>query len=1026
MAATAALASAALSAMDMDENDLASSAENDLAERLAKAHIREGDSNNNTTDKGNTIQMNTSEESTFEDDDLPTPEGFFISNSKSNLNDAALQSSQGLPPWPTTPPTRTSLVNPSQSCPRPSSSSRNTYPRPLFVSSSSGALIPPTIEPLYERVSLEEDHNDDMLSCPASRAVAAMQALETTNSNSSNSSMMDISRQETFRTGHHSELLNNEQLDGNNNVKESKIPAIALSPRQTFPAYPSGANEPIPPTTDNTAIPSLYTFSPNCLSGKLLTILSKKFVPLHKQHTHGGSALAGFLALLLVTCANYMLGPMRDAAALAVGVSHIPALTLASTVLALGSSVPVGWLFEAPNPMRRRVWKRMGLTRGETQGTSLALFYRVFAFLLLSYALGFQLVDRFGKKKEGGADNIAGGADVGEESAIALIGTFFLRLLGLVGIPVTKIVSSLEQRSGGILGILGMQKLASSTRVYANESIPSLFLHACTCVVNKFGKVIYIMFFLVVHLMKLHSLSLIWGVTTEAMEYEETAEQRQSAMARSSSQSSSSSAGGLVMMGGGGSPGKGNGNDGKTNGKTQKPSRSSLRLKRLAFVGFGGTLGGILGSVIASFAAHILHLSGLLILAAILLEISANLSVELGRIMQRHWEEQMKYRSCGDLASLASAESLAAGGQQQQQASVDSSMRRTASLGSMKRVASGNFSNGNLANMASMKRVASGNHLSNGNLANLAGAASQQQPSGEGRRRSSLPEGTDGSGGSMTRARSIGSISLSSEDNTTNRQGVDQQQQQQPMIDDNSFKQRLLRGFTTILRSRLLMSIFTYNALYASTSVLLSFQRAELVANRSSIVSSAVVNTAFLAKINTASSVSVFVLQASGLGAFIANSCGQRGALAMMPIIRLCGVILLAWWHWTSGGKPPDLFFFLVIDEFTKVINFAIAKPVRENLWRGLSAEARYEAKPIVDTLANRWGGGSAAFLVSFINRITDVTGLGVVTENGGRSIFGFPPVLLLCMIISSWWTAVSADVGRIRQKIDLELKKQQ
>jgi hypothetical protein len=37
-------------------------------------------------------------------------------------------------------------------------------------------------------------------------------------------------------------------------------------------------------------------------------------------------------------------------------------------------------------------------------------------------------------------------------------------------------------------------------------------------VVNKFGKVIYIMFFLVVHLMKLHSLSLIWGVTTEAMD----------------------------------------------------------------------------------------------------------------------------------------------------------------------------------------------------------------------------------------------------------------------------------------------------------------------------------------------------------------------------------------------------------------------------------------------------------------------------------------------------------------------------
>ena len=171
----------------------------------------------------------------------------------------------------------------------------------------------------------------------------------------------------------------------------------------------------------------------------------------------------------------------------------------------------------------------------------------------------------------------------------------------------------------------------------------------------------------------------------------------------------------------------------------------------------------------------------------------------------------------------------------------------------------------------------------------------------------------------------------------------------------------------------------------------------------------------------------VFALQASGLGAYIANSCGQRGALALMPIIRLCGVILLGYWHLMSDGQPPDLILFLVIDEFTKVINFAIAKPVRENLWRGLSAEARYEAKPIVDTLANRWGGGSAAVLVSFISRIMDLTGLGEVDEStGDRSIFGFPPVLLLCMIISAWWTAVSADVGNIRRKIDLELKKQQ
>lgn len=659
---------------------------------------------------------------------------------------------------------------------------------------------------------------------------------------------------------------------------------------------------------------------------------------------------------------------MRDAAALAVGVTHIPALTLASTVLALGSSVPVGWLFEAPDPRRRRVWKRMGLTRGETQGTSLALFYRVFAFLLLSYALGFQIVERFGKSKRDGDDE-GGGSGLGEEeSAVVLLGCLFLRILGVLGIPTEH-------------------PLFSSVNDYLKShrelSIPSLLLNTCSCMVNKFGKVIYIMFFLVVHLMKLHSLSLIWGVTTEAMEYEENAEQRRK-NTEERNITKISSGGGLVMMGGNNnSPIRGGSSPSSSPSRarsasfssSKQQSKSSLRLKRLAFVGFGGTLGGIIGSVIASFAAHILHLSGLLVIAAIMLELSANLSVELGRIMQRHWEEQMRFQSSGDLASMYnSTDNLS---------TCDASMKKSVSMGSMKRVASGSLSSGNLANLAA-----------------------QQQ----GRRNS--------------RSYSISGTLSEKDRNTLNN--VAEKLDDQPMIDDNSFKQRLLRGITTILRSRLLIAIFTYNALYASTSVLLSFQRAELVANRSSSGTSAVSNTAFLAKINTASSVAVFALQASGLGAYIANSFGQRGALALMPIIRLCGVFLLGYWHLMSDGKPPDLIMFLVIDEFTKVINFAIAKPVRENLWRGLSAEARYEAKPIVDTLANRWGGGSAAFLVSFINRITDLTGLGVVKENGERSIFGFPPVLLLCMIISAWWTAVSADVGNIRRKIDLELKKQQ
>merc|ERR1719276_367918 len=157
------------------------------------------------------------------------------------------------------------------------------------------------------------------------------------------------------------------------------------------------------------------------------------------------------------------------------------------------------------------------------------------------------------------------------------------------------------------------------------------------------------------------------------------------------------------------------------------------------------------------------------------------------------------------------------------------------------------------------------------------------------------------------------------------------------------------------------------------------------------------------------------------MGAFIAGSCGQRGTLSLMPIVRLLGVALLALWHVKTGGQPPNLIVFLVLDEFTKVINFAVAKPVREGLWLGLSNEARYEAKPIVDTLANRWGGGSAAFLTSLLDHIMTLTGLGDVAEDGNKTLFGFPPLLILCSIAAAWWSMVSIDLGNIRHRIDIE-----
>jgi len=469
------------------------------------------------------------------------------------------------------------------------------------------------------------------------------------------------------------------------------------------------------------------------------------------------------------------------------------------------------------------------------------------------------------------------------------------------------------------------------------------------------------------------------------------------------------------------------------------------------------------------------------------LEISANLSIEIGKIMQRHWEEEQRiyminalreeqamkerwntetwptvspdeelheqnnedlYRrgldhgdeglsgtstlernisssslknslgdrdeseksfngmrqskSCGAINGMKGATISA-----HDLKEIDASLKRTISIGSMKRVASGNSISG-------LKRIGSQNGMLH--KQNLS-AMDQNQEIQSSNEKESIPDSITTSSSSS----SPPNMPIGQDTNKSYNIGNEQ------AIDDNTFKQRLLRGVRTIIRSKLLLTIFTYNALYASTSVLLSFQRAQLVANRSensASTNNAESDTAFLAKINFASSVAVFALQASGLGAYVAHICGQRGTLALMPVVRLCGVLLLTWWHFHGNGKPPNLILFLVLDEFTRVINFAIAKPVRESLWRGLSNEARYEAKPIVDTLANRWGGGSAAFIVGCIDTLLDFVNFGD-GEQGNKTIFGFPPTLILLLAIAAWWTGVSAHLGYVRNTIDLELKKQ-
>jgi len=252
----------------------------------------------------------------------------------------------------------------------------------------------------------------------------------------------------------------------------------------------------------------------------------------------------GFWAYLNVTCANYVLKPITDAVVLQVGVQYMPQLSLASSVLAFLSSVPIGWLFEAADPSRRKVFKKMGMTRGETQGTSLALFYRFFAVSALSYAVGFQLVD-------------------------------FVQNYGIVE-WVFGTNSTIDHNIYvDDYNINGIESNIDNTN--SDETTTTLIGYAwkmAPYVLKKGGQFMYIAFFLVVHLMKLHSVSLIWGVTTEAMEYEVIARKQHELDTQKTT---------------------------ATVATTTGKNKNKTRLQRLARIQFGGTLGGIWGRYVATW-----------------------------------------------------------------------------------------------------------------------------------------------------------------------------------------------------------------------------------------------------------------------------------------------------------------------------------------------------------------------------------------------------------------------------------------
>lgn len=91
----------------------------------------------------------------------------------------------------------------------------------------------------------------------------------------------------------------------------------------------------------------------------------------------------------------------------------------------------------------------------------------------------------------------------------------------------------------------------------------------------------------------------------------------------------------------------------------------------------------------------------------------------------------------------------------------------------------------------------------------------------------------------------------------------------------------------------------------------------------------------------------------------IAKKFGLSTALAMMPFIMACGLILLS--------TIPTVAIFLLLETVRKSGNYAITRPSREILFTGVAKEARFKTKPFIDVSIYRGGDVFWAWFFVFL-----------------------------------------------------------
>jgi AAA family ATP:ADP antiporter len=202
---------------------------------------------------------------------------------------------------------------------------------------------------------------------------------------------------------------------------------------------------------------------------------------------------------------------------------------------------------------------------------------------------------------------------------------------------------------------------------------------------------------------------------------------------------------------------------------------------------------------------------------------------------------------------------------------------------------------------------------------------------------------------------------------------------------DHELRGNLLDGFTTIIKSPMLLSQAAFMLLMTWISTIGYVLQTDIVQHAFSDLA---LRTRALSEIDLVVNLVSALVAMFGLSRFITRF-GVTGSLVVNPILMAISFVLMA--------LSPTLLMLQAMQATRRVIQYAIARPSREICFTVVDQESRYKAKNILDVIMYRLG---------------DVTAVWV---QAGMAMLGFAVTGLLGLgvVASGAWAAAAWSLGR-------------